>query len=373
MIMAQTFTDRQLQILTEVSKTLEFNVADVTAAQIDAEIPTSVTYSDTSGTFTRDIHASLGGIITDAEYQGLVAVRQLNASNTTNSLSSVAAILSSGAAEEFVGSASQIQTLSAPTTTSFNPSQIRLTAAGLEYGAESQIGLQTPIVNFAVQGQSSAPDFRVKISDLTGLFINGGNPPLVPLVNSGNCVVFPYTPQITLSHTAHYAEENLTHSNYTYPFFQSSSVSSINITGKFTAKNATDAAYVIAVQHFFRTVSKMFYGDADPKAGVPPPVLRLDGHGDYQFKNIPIVIKNFTVNLPPDVDYITGYITSPNGSATQQTNPTRVPVIQEISIECLPLWSRTQISQKFSLTDFAKGTLLGTNSSGAAGAQRGFI
>ena len=39
-------------------------------------------------------------------------------------------------------------------------------------------------------------------------------------------------------------------------------------------------------------------------AGTPPPIVLLNGYGDYVFKNVPVVIINFSVDLPTDVDYI---------------------------------------------------------------------
>ena len=62
-------------------------------------------------------------------------------------------------------------------------------------------------------------------------------------------------------------------------------------------------SYLLAVIHFFRTVTKMFYGQ-DPQAGTPPPVVFLSGLGQYQFNKHPCVVSQFTYSLPKDVDYI---------------------------------------------------------------------
>jgi hypothetical protein len=202
-------------------------------------------------------------------------------------------------------------------------------------------------------------------------------------------VLFPYTPSITVNHGAQYSAENLTHSNYAYQFYQYSNTESISITGTFACKNSTDAAYVIAAQHFFRTVTKMFYGQ-DAEAGLPPPVLRLEGHGDYQFGahkegqpgGVPIVIESFSVTLPEDVDYITAIT---NGTTASGGNPansgpgnnptaapntgssngqTRVPIVQQFSITCKPLYSRKSITGDFGFRKFAAGQLLANSSRG---------
>jgi hypothetical protein len=47
----------------------------------------------------------------------------------------------------------------------------------------------------------------------------------------------------------------------------------------------------------------MFTGN-DPKAGNPPPIVMLNGYGQYVFKNIPVAIQSFNCTLPQDCDYI---------------------------------------------------------------------
>lgn len=47
----------------------------------------------------------------------------------------------------------------------------------------------------------------------------------------------------------------------------------------------------------------MFAG-SDPKAGNPPPVIFLNGYGNYVFKNIPVVVTSFSTSLSKECDYI---------------------------------------------------------------------
>jgi hypothetical protein len=47
----------------------------------------------------------------------------------------------------------------------------------------------------------------------------------------------------------------------------------------------------------------MFTGTDNP-AGNPPIILRLSGYGDYVFKNVPVVVNSFSIELPNNVDYI---------------------------------------------------------------------
>lgn len=212
-------------------------------------------------------------------------------------------------------------------------------------------------------------------------------------------VVFPYTPQITTSYQATYNSYDLTHSNYRGYFYQGSHVGEINITATFTAQDTSEANYLLAVIHFFRSVTKMFYGK-DAQRGSPPPLVFLQGLGEFQFNLHPCVVSQFNYNLPADVDYIRarsvsianntqdllfrrdrqslptnvfsgalerlrnaglkkGAInTTPPAPPTFGTNrPTYVPTKLDITLMLLPVQTRTQVSQQFSLKQFANGDL----------------
>jgi hypothetical protein len=118
-------------------------------------------------------------------------------------------------------------------------------------------------------------------------------------------VIFPYLPTINVSYKANYQNVDIVHTNYKNWFYQNSSVDEITIVGDFTAQDNVEAKYMLAVIHFFKSVTKMFYGqDVDPRGGTPPPLCYLTGLGSYQFNNHPLVIGSFTYNLPNDVDYI---------------------------------------------------------------------
>ncbi len=266
--------------------------------------------------------------------------------------------------------------------------------------------------------QPAAADWRVRISlaqNSSYLYNapanqNGtGGPGILAPLRPTNGVIFPYTPSIETSYVADYAKTNLIHSNYKGHFYQSSSVSDIVIRGTFTPQDTREASYLLAVIHFFRSVTKMFYGQ-DPQAGTPPPLVYLSGLGQYQFNNHPCVVTNFSYNLPSDVDYIRangfnniglnmsnrknpssgpppggslgtvlaiisrlttsglkpGAVTKvPNSSTVNQNvanqnsvNSTYVPTKMEISVTLSPIQTRSQVSQQFSLENFANGDLL---------------
>jgi len=260
----------------------------------------------------------------------------------------------------------------------------------------------------AIQAQFQSPangDWRVKLKlapQATYLYKDTSNKLLQPLAASDG-VVFPYMPEIQTSYNANYDTTDLTHSNYRGQFYKSSYVGDISITGTFTAQNTFEANYLLAVIHFFRSATKMFYGSQDSQRGTPPPLVYLFGLGQYQFNAHPCVIRSFSYNLPNSVDYIK---TKPNNynvnfnnelpktqsggntisavfnrlrnallpkgalpnvpqelltvsqSVTNLDNATYVPTRIDVTISLLPIQTRNQQSQQFSVKEFASGDLL---------------
>ena len=251
---------------------------------------------------------------------------------------------------------------------------------------------------------SSQGDWRVRLRLAPGAkYLYRAQDPgiLRPLVPTDG-IIFPYTPTISTQYSAKYDSYNLTHSNYRGYFYQSSQVGDITVTGTFTAQDTAEAEYLLAVIHFFRSVTKMFYGK-DPQRGSPPPLVELSGFGEYQFNNHPCLVASFNYTLPNNVDYIqvkpnnqglnmsdrTPKVSSSPASTIEsvlrrlttshlpkgaQGTPadlgvvrntvnglgqtTYVPTKIEISVVLHPLQTRQQVSQGFSLENFAKGNLL---------------
>jgi hypothetical protein len=95
----------------------------------------------------------------------------------------------------------------------------------------------------------------------------------------------------------------------------------------------------------------MFYGESNP-LGNPPVVCRLNGYGKHILNNMPVVITNFTTDLPVDVDYIQCAV--PEGSG--QIN--YVPAQSSITVTLQPQYARRSVSG-FSLNDYAGGNHVG--------------
>jgi len=250
--------------------------------------------------------------------------------------------------------------------------------------------------------QTGNNDWRVRLSlsPNAKYLYNAGQPGILAPLAATDGVIFPYTPSISMTYSANYEQYDLVHSNYRGVYYKNSRVGDINIRGTFTAQDTAEAEYLLAVIHFFRSATKMFYGQ-DPQRGAPPPVCLLNGLGQYQFSDHPVVITSFNYTTPTDVDYIRA--TSPNnygvnllnrrtpvasnpggsalagafrlvnallpkgakpqtpapGSVNQSVNNTAgatyVPTKMEIDITLIPVQTRAQVSKQFSLENFANG------------------
>jgi hypothetical protein len=267
--------------------------------------------------------------------------------------------------------------------------------------ALSDLARQQQTIRTQRSNQAQSGDWRVRLrlAPNSNYLYNAPNagPVLWPLqITDG--VIFPYTPTIDIGYKANYAPYDLTHSNYRGYFYQNSFIDAINIKGTFTAQDTQEANYLLAVIHFFRSCTKMFYGQ-DAQRGSPPPLCYLSGFGDYQFAEHPVVVTQFNYNLPSDVNYIRAQSVNVDGTnllgaRNRQTsnanplsyalkrlltigaskggldnpisgvgslgadNPTYVPTKIDINLILLPMQSRAQVSKQFSVKEFASGNLL---------------
>ena len=242
-------------------------------------------------------------------------------------------------------------------------------------------------------------DWRVRLSlaRQSNYLYNVPNAGILEFLKPTDGVIFPYTPQISTNYKANYNNYDLTHSNYRGYYYQNSFTDTVTITGTFTAQTLFEANYLLAVIHFFRSATKMFYGQSQ-NLGSPPPICYLNGLGEYQFNKHAVLITNFAYTLPNSVDYIragsannlqlnqnplraktntanpalssvqrlANAFLKPGGSRgnppppaqPNKNNPTYVPTRMDITVTLLPVQSRTQVSQQFNLQTFANGDLL---------------
>jgi hypothetical protein len=249
--------------------------------------------------------------------------------------------------------------------------------------------------------QANQGDWRVRLrlAPLAKYLYKADNPGILEPLRVTDGVIFPYTPKIDLSYRAMYDTASLTHANYNSYFYKSSMLDPVNITATFTAQDTAEANYLLAVIHFFRSATKMFYGQ-DAERGAPPPLVFFTGLGEYQFAEHPCVIHQFNYSLPSDVDYIRARSIMDPGTDLQnrrirssvatspldytikrlrslgqaigvgaenkppapptlgRASPTYVPTRIDISLILYPIQSRSQVSNQFSLQQYANGDLL---------------
>lgn len=305
----------------------------------------------------------------------------------------------------------------ADTTTTPNAQQVVPTGMGNMNSATFNVITKNTVAN----GASTVPtsqsngavspdsDWRIKLQLASGAkylyaspdVTKNQNDILHPL-NVTNGIIFPYMPTIQVGYKASYDTQELIHSNYKLHFYKNSSVDEVQITADFTAQDIVEAKYMLAVIHFFRSVTKMFYGqDTNPVAGTPPPLCFLSGLGQYQFNHHPLLITSFNYSLPNDVDYIrtevgaawNGYNiptaatkksslkqsilqklrlsnsnlnagaegSTPNFASLNNnslSHPTYVPTKIQMTFTALPVVTRKDISKNFSVKDYATGSLL---------------
>lgn len=245
-------------------------------------------------------------------------------------------------------------------------------------------------------------DWRVKLAlaPEADYLYRAEDPGILAPLSETNGVVFPYLPQITTSYRANYQDVHPTHTNYSIYQYENSKVDAIQITAEFTAQDTFEANYMLAVTHFFKSITKMFYGqDEFPKNGTPPPLVYIYGLGEFQFNAHPLAVSNFQYTLPNNVDYVKTTNPQPAGTIaptnpSQTSNPrlkslgiapggelprtpfpetvldegtTYVPTKIQLIISCVPIISRNAVSNRFSLKDYATGKLLRGSSNPGGG------
>ena len=267
-----------------------------------------------------------------------------------------------------------------------NPGLARLSAAGLPYGGTREMPpeLGNANINFSSsQSGTQSKDWRVRVSTTSQALAYSG---VMSPLGQTQGVIFPYIPQIVVTHQANYTPQRFTHSNYPAYAYENSEVQAIQITTEFTVQNRNEANYLLACIYFFRTATKMFFGQSND-AGNPPPIVFLDGYGTHYFPHVPCLVTQFSHTMPAEVDYLeTGsqysqdFLTgdysgtqfgafneqlgerllnswgSPSDSSVSNSS-TRVPTISTLSVTLQPIYSKDKAAT-FNLASFGRGELV---------------
>lgn len=210
-------------------------------------------------------------------------------------------------------------------------------------------------------GTRTSTDLRVRLRAQPGQAdkVYGVADPenILSILHQTGGILFPYTPAITVEQSVDYKTIDLVHANGDINAYSRTPSVSIGVTGKFTVQNQREGEYLIAVLHFLRTMSKMHFGEQDPNAGLPPPILNFHGYGTYMFKGLKCVLKSHSYSLDDTVDYVT--VKSPAGGTTRV--PSMLTLTLGLGIQNTP----TEMRRDFNLEEFRTGAMMRS--------QRGWI
>lgn len=170
---------------------------------------------------------------------------------------------------------------------------------------------------------------------------------LLPL-NAAGGLVFPYTPTISMQASANYNTIDVTHANQDFHIYKNTPSIDVTIQGVFTAQNEEEAKYLLASIHFLRVLTKMHFGEEDSNKGLPPPQVLLDGYGTHMFNGLSVIVKNYEVQLPDNVDYVS----VASGGGTSKV-PTMTTISVLVTVQQTPAKARS-----FNWDSFAKGDLM---------------
>lgn len=229
--------------------------------------------------------------------------------------------------------------------------------------------------------KAANPDWRCKLSwhgvedaDIYGVIFRN--------LPGGNTVVWPYTPQFDINYQASYELVKTVQTNYATPAYQGSEISSITIAGQFTANNVAEANYLFAVIHFLKSATKGYNvetGATSLKTGQPPPILKLTYLGQGGIRAMPVLMQQFNVSYPQDVDYVRTDLSIKDRGATNSIikksdntdvavsldsldyipPPSMVPSEMNINITLIPAYTRADlVSAEYSTRKFISGELI---------------
>lgn len=215
------------------------------------------------------------------------------------------------------------------------------------YGFTQYSGNTVYDTSVGVTSVASSADQRIKLSPKPSIRSGMLTGVLAPLTETGG-LVFPYTPTVSMQASTNYQTLETTHANQDYHIYKNTPSIDITIQGTFTAQNETEAKYLLASIHFLRVLTKMHFGENDSNKGLPPPQVFLDGYGTHMFNGLSVIVKNYEVQLPDNVDYVT--VSSAGGVS-------KVPTVTTLSV-LVTVQQTPAKARSFNWDSFASGELM---------------
>jgi len=162
-------------------------------------------------------------------------------------------------------------------------------------------------------------------------------------------LVWKYTPTVFTAASANYNSHTGQGMQYPVHSYENSTPPEITVTGDFTANDIYEARYMLAVMTFFKIATKGDFGDiavAKQTAGAPPPVLLFEYLGDHAYNKVPVVVSNYSMSLPNDVDYVPVEI---------QSTVTYVPTLLNLVCALTPQYTPSKVRRRFDVNAIANG------------------
>ena len=168
-------------------------------------------------------------------------------------------------------------------------------------------------------------------------------------IKESNGLVWKYTPTVFTAASANYSSHTGQGMQYPVHSYENSTPPEITVTGDFTANDIYEARYLLAVMTFFKIATKADFGDiavAKQTAGAPPPVLLFEYMGDHGFNKVPVVVSNYSLSLPNDVDYVPVVV----GDTTSYV-PTMVNIVTALT----PQYTPSKVRRRYDVNAIANG------------------
>jgi hypothetical protein len=180
--------------------------------------------------------------------------------------------------------------------------------------------------------------------------VKDGTELLAPLKES-NGLVWQYTPTIFINGSAEYNQALMQGMNYPINTFINSRPPDIPVTADFTANDIYEARYLLAVMTFLKICTKAQFGDiavAKGTAGIPPPVLLFEYLGEHGFNKVPVVVSNYSMQFPDDVDYV---------PVELGETVTYVPTRTNITVNLTPTYTPEKLRRRFDVDAVTSGEI----------------
>lgn len=209
---------------------------------------------------------------------------------------------------------------------------------------------------------------RPNEKDMKRVFATAGdtdeNDIMYPIWFTGG-LIFPYTPIISqYGGTANYDRIAMTHSNYSFPAYKNSEIRDIQMSAEFTAQTNDEARYVLAMIRMMSSCTKMMFGEKNSvsdtnlnydgymgSSGDTPPILVFNYLGEQMFKDVPVVILDYSIDLPNDVDYVPVSI----GGIIKGHVPTKLT----LTLTMMPFFNPLDVRENFDMENFVRGSYIG--------------